>query len=244
MKFFPILISLATGLSTIIGYFFIYIKCKNINKLISIFLSFSVGVIFTLSILELVPEGIKMLNYVKLNTLIKFVCSIIFFLIGYYIVKILCKLDLTTSNELSRVGVISFIVLFIHNALEGITTYYTSSYDISIGIKMAIGIILHNIPEGIIIALPTYYGTKNKFKTFLLVSFSGMSEFCGALIGIEIIKGGDFIMSISFMMFVIVGFMISLIVNELLPQIIKHLYIKEDIISFMIGVLLIGTIMM
>lgn len=239
MKFLPILITLIAGLSTIIGYFFIYIKSKNIDKLISIFLSFSVGVIFTLSIIDLLPEGLKMLNNATNGSGVGYLLALVFFFIGYYIVKLLSKLDSHPTNELSRVGVITFIILFIHNALEGIATYFTSTYDISIGIKFAIGIILHNIPEGILIALPIYYGTNNKLKAFSLVAFSGTSEFVGALIGIEIIKGGGFITSISYMMFVIIGLMISLVINEIIPTIKRHLYIKENIIATMMGILLI-----
>ena len=45
---------------------------------------------------------------------------------------------------------------------------------VGIGIKLAIAISLHNIPEGISIAVPLYFATKKKFKTFIYVLISNI----------------------------------------------------------------------
>ena len=55
-----ILTSLA-GLSTIIGYFIIFIKV-NKNKIISFSLSFSSSVMITVSLIDLIPSSLYYLN--------------------------------------------------------------------------------------------------------------------------------------------------------------------------------------
>lgn len=235
MKYLPIIITSIAGFSTLIGYIFIYFKTKNIDKIISVFLSFSVGVIISLCVIELFPEGFKIVYEQINNKYLVLVYSIIFIFIGYFIVYIICKIDNHSTNNLYRVGIVSFLILFVHNALEGIITYITASYDLVLGIKLSIGIILHNIPEGILIAIPIYYSTHDKKKTFNLVLFLALSEIIGAIFAIGFLKDIQSTISIGFMIFIVAGLMSSLIVNEILIEIKNKLYLKEDIISFVIG---------
>jgi ZIP family zinc transporter len=45
-----------------------------------------------------------------------------------------------------------------------------------IGLAVAFALALHKIPEGFAVSLPIYYATGNKFKAFILTSFSGMAN--------------------------------------------------------------------
>ena len=51
-----------------------------------------------------------------------------------------------------------------------------------VGLLSMIAIILHNIPEGISIAIPLYYSTKSKKKAILYTFIASLSEPFGALI--------------------------------------------------------------
>ena len=67
-KIYGIIISLIAGLSTLIGYLFIYIKGDK-NKIISRCLSFAGGVMIMLSVIDLLPSSIE--NLCKENSYFK-----------------------------------------------------------------------------------------------------------------------------------------------------------------------------
>ena len=61
-KYNGIIISLIAGLSTLLGYFSVYIK-GNKEKIIGNSLSFSAGVMIMLSIIDLLPSSIDNFSY-------------------------------------------------------------------------------------------------------------------------------------------------------------------------------------
>lgn len=177
-KYYGLIISLIAGLSTLIGYFFIYLR-GNKDKIISIFMPFTSSIMITLSIIDLIPIGIH--NLYIFSNLIKLLICIMFFFIGFFLTHIIRK-KYNTDNSLYKTGIMSMIAIIIHNIPEGIATYALSSIDFKLGLLFSIAIIFHNIPEGITIAIPIYYSTNNKFKAFIYTFISGISEFIGALI--------------------------------------------------------------
>eukprot|EP00493_Phyllostaurus_siculus_P019437 UN19746 len=52
---------------------------------------------------------------------------------------------------------------------------------------IAVAIAIHNIPEGIAIAVPVYYQTKSFAKAFFWAFVSGIAEPIGALIGYAVL---------------------------------------------------------
>ena len=72
------------------------------------------------------------------------------------------KIEKRAKNgiKLYKIGIISMIIIILHNIPEGIITFITSSSNINLGLKLSIAIALHNIPEGISISIPIYYSTK------------------------------------------------------------------------------------
>ena len=177
-KYYGLIVSLIAGLSTIIGYFAIYIKGSK-DKIISKLLFFTSGVMMTLSIIDLLPTAFKSMN--GYNSVVSFIICILFFFIGFYLTHLLRK-KYNSDNSLYKTGIMSMIAIMLHNIPEGIATYIFSSIDLKLGIVFSLAIIFHNIPEGITISIPIYYSTKSKFKTLIYTFISGISEFVGALI--------------------------------------------------------------
>lgn len=240
MQLLPIIMTTIAGFSTLLGMLCTYIKSKNVNKIISISLAFSAGVILCLSFIDLLPSSIRGIYENNHSLIMTFIYFDLFFIIGYYIIKIINKFDKSPTEGLYRVGVVSFIILFVHNALEGIATYSTSTFDISMGSSLTIAIIMHNIPEGILIAMPIYHSTKNRFKAFKLVLASAIAEPLGAIISYLLFKNIYTETFISYILIIVGGLMISLIINEIIPQIKKYnKYFILNIISFIIGVVFI-----
>ena len=180
-KYYGIITSLIAGLSTLIGFLFIYLK-GNKEKIISKTLAFAGGVMIMLSIIDLIPTSISNLQ-TKNNTFDSIIISVIFFLFGFigcgFLEKIIKK-----PEGLYKTGVISMAGIIIHNIPEGIATYILSNIDIKLGIVFTIAIIMHNIPEGIGVSIPIYHSTKSKKLSFLYTLLSGMSEPFGAILAI------------------------------------------------------------
>merc|ERR1719188_1302658 len=89
-------------------------------------------------------------------------------------------------------GLKTAIAIGLHNLPEGIATFVGTLADPAVGATLAIAIAIHNIPEGLCVALPIYYATDSRLKGFLWALFSGLSEPIGAFIGWLIIKStGD-----------------------------------------------------
>ena len=85
--FMPFLITLIAGLSTVLGCFAIYIKPKNINKFISISLSFSATVMILISITDLIPSSfLNILENVRVGKALFFMT--LAFVMGAFLINI------------------------------------------------------------------------------------------------------------------------------------------------------------
>ena len=210
------LLSSIAGFSTVVGAFIIFFnKQKTLNFLIG-GISFAAGVMFFLSLFDLIPESISFLN----NTF-KYIPSILICLIslsfGVCLSIIIDKLFPNTFNEKSlyKLGLLTMIGIMIHNIPEGIATFITTNENIKLGISITIAITMHNIPEGISIALPIYYHTKSKKKAFLYTFICGISEPFGALIAYLFLSPTYQTLGIIYA--IIAGIMIHISMYELFP---------------------------
>lgn len=227
----PFFICLISGLSTLIGYLFIYIKPNNINRFISICLSFSGSIMLIISIFELIPEGFFYLN-TKYNLFIAVFSLILMLLVGFYINYLINRKIIKIKGKngnLYRVGILSMLALMIHNLPEGILTFLSGSINIKLGIKYGLAIMLHNIPEGIAIAIPIYYGTNSKILAFKNTLISSLSEPLGALLAYLFLYKYLSNIMISYILLFVSGIMISISINDILTESIKsskkYLYI-------------------
>ena len=224
-------ITFLAGISTLIGYLFTYIKSKNIDRLICIFLSFAFGVMILISIKELTITPIKYI--IITNNIYNSLLIIIFIpIIIYLIIKLLNK-NTKSTNSLYRVGVLSAISLILHNIPEGIITFMTSSININLGIKLARAIRAHNVPEGILIAIPIYYATNSRGKALLFTLVAGLSEIIGGTLFYILFNQFINIYILNIILYIIGCLMIMISLIEILPEILKY----KNKYWIMIGVL-------
>ena len=101
-------------------------------------------------------------------------------------------------------------------------TFLVTSQDLTLGISVAIAIALHNIPEGIAVALPIYHATGKKRKAIWYSFWTGMTEPLGAVIGLGLLSLFLPEMFVGFLMAVVVGIMIYIAFDTLLP--LSHEY--------------------
>ena len=113
------ILSLLAGLSTMIGTIFIFIKNKNTNNIVLSSLAFAAGVMICVSITDLIPESINLLNssltglsIIIISFLSVLLGIIISMLIDYYLPD---KPNIENNKKLYRVGFIMVIAIVLHN---------------------------------------------------------------------------------------------------------------------------------
>ena len=122
-----------------------------------------------------------------------------------------------SRNSLLRLGTLIAIGIAIHDLPEGFGIGMGYGVSESLGITLALAIILHNIPEGIAIAIPFHFSGMSKFRTVLISFAAGVSTLVGALVAF-FLRGS---VSGEFMYTGLAfagGAMFYITVNELIPE--------------------------
>lgn len=244
--FGPLLISTIAGLSTVLGGLIVYLKIKRVEEFITFCLSFSLSVMIFISVLELIPSSSYNItqNY---GYFLGFFILLIVFIFGVIIVNFINKLlkkeknnvNFSSNKNLYRIGLLSMFALMIHNFPEGIATFMSTYKDLYLGINLALAIMMHNIPEGISIAVPIYYSTGSKRKGVAYSLISGLSEPLGAILTFILFKNYINDITLSIVLIFVAGIMITLSINELLPEALKYNKKKNMIIGFILGVVVV-----
>ena len=128
--------------------------------------------------------------------------------------------------------------IILHNIPEGIVTYISTTTNQSLGLKLAFAIALHNIPEGISIAVPIYYSTRNLKKASSYTLISGLSEFLGALITFLFLKNYITNKLLSITLAITAGIMINISVTEFLPNSLEYKKNKATLTFFVLGLII------
>lgn len=240
----PLLISTVAGFSTVLGGLIVHLKIKRVEQFITFCLSFSLSVMITISIIELIPDS--SFQFIRFFGILKgTILAIIIFLIGVLSVNIINKFikkhdkSTTSNNNLYRVGILSMIALLLHNFPEGIATFMSSYKDLTLGISLGIAIMMHNIPEGISISVPIYYSTGSKKRGVVYSLISGIAEPIGALLTYLLFKNYITDLSLAMVLLLVAGIMITLSINELLPEALKYKKEKYIILGLIIGGILV-----
>lgn len=234
------IMSTMAGMSTLFGSIVIFfnIKEENINKFITLCLSFSIAIMIGISITDLIPTSFFKIFF-NYNIIMAIIISLISFSIGIILIKIINKYIKDDNNTLYKLGILSMLTLMLHNFPEGIATFIGSVSDASLGIKLSLSIMFHNIPEGISIAVPIYYATKSKKKAIFNTFLSGFAEPVGALLAYFFLKKYINDIMISIILLFVASLMITLAINEMLPKALSYKNNKYIYLGQFIGIILV-----
>ncbi len=232
-----IFLTTLAGLSTTIGSAIAIFYRKPGPVYMSFALGFSAGVMILVSFVELLGESIKTLGFGTAHIAF-FLGFIIMFMIDTLVSHKYIAEDYHTPHEkhsgrMFKTSVLVAIGIGIHNFPEGMATFAATMSNINVGIAMAVAIAIHNIPEGIAVAVPVYAATKSSKKAFWWSFLSGVSEPIGALIAGLILLPFLNEIVLGWTLAIVGGFMVYISLDELLP--VSRAYGKEHV--SIIGVL-------
>lgn len=236
----PLLLSFLAGISTAVGSF-VFLFVKEFKKsYLSFFLGLSAGTMIYLSFLELIPEAIESVGFAEAN--IAFFAGIalvgIIDMIAPHHFSNYCLKKGIEKDKLMLTGFMVALGITLHNFPEGIAVFMSSWGDVKLGSLIAFATALHNIPEGVAVAVPIYYSSKSKKKAFNYSLLAGMAEPVGAFLAYLII--GRYLSSnlLAYIFAIVAGIMVYISFDELLPTCFENGQGHTAIVGIVSGMLL------
>lgn len=215
-----LLLTTLAGLSTTIGSIFGIAMKKPSNRFMSFVLGFSAGVMIMVSFVELLQNSIESVGFLPAS--VGFLTGMTgMFLIDYFIPhEYIGQKDFSPTQvnaRLRHAGILIALGIGIHNFPEGIVTFVSTLKDVKLGGMIAIAIALHNIPEGLAVVIPIYASTGSRKQAFLWSFFSGLAEPLGALMAGLILAPILTVSVLGWTLGIVAGIMIFISLDELIP---------------------------
>ena len=249
MNFLGLALTFFVGLFILIGTVFAT-KFKDNKRFTDFSISLAFGVIIALILFELIPETYEVLR-VDFGIVRTIICMIILVLIGIYVLKILDsfiphhtheahhthkhKNDDCHNEHLKHIGLVAASAVIVHNIIEGMSLYLVSG-DIVTGFYMCIGIGLHNVPMGLVIASTLYNSIYTKKQINLISLGVSLSTFVGGVIMLLVGKVPHLIEGV--LLGITLGMLIYIAFFELFHQMYHMKSRKIAIIGSSFGVIL------
>lgn len=117
------------------------------------------------------------------NTLIGILIGVAVMIFCDNIVKNKTGKKARNKSSLLQTGIIVAIGLSLHNFPEGLAIGSGFGASMKLGYSLAIAILLHDIPEGISMAVPMKNGGMSKIKVIIYTILSGVTTGIGAFFG-------------------------------------------------------------
>ena len=232
---FALLLTTLAGLSTGIGSIIGLAVGRPRPSFLAATLGFSAGVMIYISFAELLRTGIEEIGFGAAN--VAFFAGMLF----------IAAVDRVAPHEhghehgaaeshdgvgrpaVMRVGMITALGIAIHNFPEGLVVFGSAAGgDVALGVSIALAVAIHNIPEGIAVSVPIFYATGSRRKAFGYSLLSGVSEPVGALIGYAILLPFLTPALMSGLRAGVAGIMVYISLDALLP--LAHRYGRESVV--------------
>lgn len=192
-------LSLVGGLSTSIGALFVVLNRAPNLKMLGLLQGFAAGLMLSISFLDLTHNALNSIGFLKGN--LWFYGGVLSFAI---IVNFIPEPTIGPGTDVDHKksdddgsgkdlmkkhrrqvmlsGIITAVGISLHNFPEGMAVFLGSLKGLRVGVNLALAIALHNIPEGVAVALPVYFATQSKWQAFKLATLSGFAEPLGVII--------------------------------------------------------------
>ena len=250
MNFVALLLTLLVGLFILLGSF-IGLNYKDNKRFTDFSISVAFGVIISLILFELLPETFEVLNG-EIGVVRTIFVIIILSLIGITLLKLLDLFvphhehevhhkhqhssDKCHNDHLYHIGIMSSIGMIAHNIIEGMSLYLVSSTSLISGILLCIGIGLHNIPMGLVISSTLTSSNFSKNKVIKISLIVSIATFIGGILMFMI--GGVNELVEGILLGLTLGMLIYISIFELFHQIYHMKNKKITITGIVVGIVL------
>jgi ZIP family zinc transporter len=241
-----LLLSTLAGASTMLGSAVTVFFCKPGPRFMSLMMGFSAGVMILVSFGELLQDAVKEIGFA--SAYIAFFAGMGFmFLIDILIPHIHvaerqdadggaasrstpvtptrgrhghrhgARVAAVPESRLLRTGVLVALGIGIHNLPEGVTTFVGTMRDPALGLVIAVAIALHNIPEGVAVSAPVFAATASRRRALAWSALSAVAEPVGAILAASILLPFLDASLLGTVLAAVAGIMIFISLDELIP---------------------------
>jgi len=215
-----LLLTAAAGLSTTVGSVLGLLVRRPGPRFLGFSLGFSAGVMVLVSFVELLQNSITDIGFAAAH--------VAFFagMAAYFLIDLLVPHDYIGQHDhppgadtggLRRTGILVALGIGIHNFPEGVATFAATLKDVNVGIAIAVAIAVHNIPEGLAVSAPVYAATGSRKQAFLWSFLSGVSEPVGALVAGAVLLPFLTPVVLGGVLAAVAGIMVAIAMDELVP---------------------------
>jgi ZIP family zinc transporter len=233
-----LLLSLFAGLATGVGGLIVLLIGDVSRKVINFVLGAVSGMMLAVSFVSLTPMAMELagLNFASIGFALGSVTLLVADLAAPHM-NISGRLDgvAVDPNKL-RKGLVIALGIAIHNIPEGLAVASGFSVNPNLGLLVALVIGAHNIPEGVITAIPLREGGMSRLRTLFMTLLSGLTEPAAAAVALLVLQDVNIgVLALSSAF--AAGAMVYIAADELIPEAHAHGKGHAAVLGLTIGVL-------
>jgi ZIP family zinc transporter len=226
--------SIIAGLATVLGAGIILVAGRPGEKLLAFLLGFAAGVMTAVIVFDLIPSALVYGNVIAVS--LGFLFGLFFMLILDIFISFFSSLKaankrksgITTGNmagssnktgdqaRFLKMGYLIAIGIALHDLPEGIAIAAGYAAKDSLGLIIALAIGMHNIPEGMATAAPLVMGGISRVWIILTCLLISVFTPVGAVMGIIFVSLSSHF--IALLLALAGGAMAFIVKNELIPE--------------------------
>lgn len=211
-----LLLSFLAGFATFLGGLSVLVLGRPTEKSLAVFLGLAVGIMLGVVVLDLIPSAYT--YGTLLTTFYGFIFGLLLlFLIGQFL-NLFSPVTPAQRDMryLLNMGYLIAIGIALHDLPEGIAIAVGYAAKEQLGWLIALAIGLHNIPEGMATAAPLRMGGMRPVTILIVIGFVSFFTPLGTLIGLFLVSISP--EKISFLLALAGGAMSYIVIFELIPE--------------------------
>ncbi len=187
-----------------------------------VLISFAAGALLAVSLLDIVPETVKLVGWLGggLSLLSGYV---LFFFVTKFIFHI-CPACAATHTEINfkAITIAMVTALSIHSFMDGLAIYSGYLTKSLVGMLIFFAVAYHKLPEGMALTLVARGSGMSRFKSFAVcVGLESTTTLAGGLVGFFMMIP-DSAKWVGYVLGHVGGGFIFLVIHALLSEVIKH----------------------
>lgn len=209
--------SIIAGLATCLGALLVMMLGKPQEKTLSALFGLAAGIMLAVVILDLLPSSLEQGTFRQ--TAMGFSIGVIIMLVLDLVLSQIFSPQTRQANQQAyflKMGYLVAMGIALHDLPEGIAIAAGYSAQQHLGLIIALAIGLHNIPEGMATATPLIIGGVQPLNILLLNIVVSFFTPVGAFIGLALVKASPG--QIALLLAIAAGAMTFIVKNELLPE--------------------------
>lgn len=231
--------SILAGLATVVGACAVVTLGRPGERILALFLGFAGGVMTAVVVFDLIPSALDYGSII--TTSAGFMLGLVFMLGLDIIISLLpglknAEVSGVRQSRLLKMGYLIAVGIALHDLPEGIAIAVGYSARESLGMLIAVSIGLHNIPEGMATAAPLMMGGMSRLGIVLICLAISVVTPLGACLGLLLVAISPHF--ICLLLALAGGAMAFIVKNELLPESYRR-HPNYARLGFLLGVVLI-----